>query len=366
MVLDDGTKRLVLCALDLASFGGAAREETTLRLAEAAGTTPELVSIHCLHLHDAPSVGCKEDLQTEEARRRQHDWWNRVMTRLLREAEHAQHTLRPIAQIGVGEARVHQCASNRRLVGPTGSVVHHRWSKNNPPEVQAWPVGIIDPMLRTITCWDGENELVLTMSYYNSHPQSADGRGLLSGDSVGEALRLLRERYPSAAHMYFTGCGGDITYGKYSTSDLENNIRIFGARLADGMTRAIVQSQCARRAVNRFAWTTTTWLLPFCEIPYKDREVSAPLTGQLSRLSLLELGPARVLHGMGELFVAYQLYAQALRPDEFIAFATFGDPLQTYVPTAQAFSEGGYEVDTSHTTVDAEARLKEGIARLLA
>jgi hypothetical protein len=69
---------------------------------------------------------------------------------------------------------------------------------------------------------------------------------------------------------------------------------------------------------------------------------------------------------MGELFVEYQLAAQAVRPDEFVAFAGLGDPVHTYIPTAEAFTQGGYEVKVTQTTADAEGRLKAAITRLLA
>ena len=54
-------------------------------------------------------------------------------------------------------------------------------------------------------------KLLASVSYYATHPQSAYGRGLISADSIGEALRLTRKRFPAAQHLYFTGCAANIT-----------------------------------------------------------------------------------------------------------------------------------------------------------
>ena len=45
----------------------------------------------------------------------------------------------------------------------------------------------------------------------------------------------------------------------------------------------------------------------------------------------------------GELFVEYQLAAQKLRPDLFVAMAAYGDYSPGYIGTEIAYSQGGYE-----------------------
>ena len=60
-------------------------------------------------------------------------------------------------------------------------------------------------------------------------------------------------------------------------------------------------------------------------------------------LFLLALGEARVIHMPGELFVEYQLAAQEMRPDSFVAMAAYGDYGPGYIGTSIAYSQGGYE-----------------------
>jgi hypothetical protein len=82
-------------------------------------------------------------------------------------------------------------------------------------------------------------------------------------------------------------------------------------------------------------------------------------------VSLLEIGPARVLHLPGECMIEFQLYAQSLRPDDFLAVAAYGDLGPGYICTEQSFSEGGYEPSASRAGRKSEHVLKETIRRLL-
>jgi hypothetical protein len=89
--------------------------------------------------------------------------------------------------------------------------------------------------------------------------------------------------------------------------------------------------------------------------------------GDTIDVACLHLGPARVLHLPGELFVEYQLAAQAMRPDRFIAMAAYGDYGPGYIGTEVAYSQGGYETRPSSSLVapSVEGVLMDAIRRLL-
>ena len=80
---------------------------------------------------------------------------------------------------------------------------------------------------------------------------------------------------------------------------------------------------------------------------------------------LLEIGTARILHLPGECMLEFQLYAQSLRPDEFVAVAAYGDLGPGYICTEPSFSEGGYEPSASRAGRKSEHVLKETIRQLL-
>ena len=83
-------------------------------------------------------------------------------------------------------------------------------------------------------------------------------------------------------------------------------------------------------------------------------------------LFLLTLGPARVIHMPGELFIEYQLAAQDMAPGSFIAMAAYGDYGPGYIGTRIAYSQGGYETGpVSRTSPDVEDVLMPAVRQLL-
>ena len=84
-------------------------------------------------------------------------------------------------------------------------------------------------------------------------------------------------------------------------------------------------------------------------------------------VTCLRLGKARVLHMPGELFVEYQLAAQQLRPDLFVAMAAYGDYAPGYIGTEAAYPQGGYETGPHASLVapQVEHVLMAAIKRLL-
>jgi hypothetical protein len=76
--------------------------------------------------------------------------------------------------------------------------------------------------------------------------------------------------------------------------------------------------------------------------------------GITTDLAELRLGDARVLSFPGELFVEYQLAAQAMAPESFVAVAAYGDYGPGYIGTALAYEQGGYETSPTSSFVSPE------------
>ena len=124
--------------------------------------------------------------------------------------------------------------------------------------------------------------------------------------------------------------------------------------LDEGKLVAVLDDPSAKVVARAKAANDLAWL----------RRVKA---GETIDVSCLRLGRARVLHLPGELFVEYQLAAQALRPDRFVAMAAYGDYGPGYIGTEVAYSQGGYETQPSSSLVapGVERVLTDAIARLL-
>jgi hypothetical protein len=82
-------------------------------------------------------------------------------------------------------------------------------------------------------------------------------------------------------------------------------------------------------------------------------------------LSRLRIGSVDLVHLPGEPFVEFQLYAQSLRPDRFVAVAGYGEGGPGYICTDEAHAEGGYEPTMSFVGPPTEALLKGALAELL-
>ncbi len=88
--------------------------------------------------------------------------------------------------------------------------------------------------------------------------------------------------------------------------------------------------------------------------------------GKTIDLACLRLGKARVLHMPGELFIEYQLAAQQMRPDLFVAMAAYGDYGPGYIGTEIAYPQGGYEVGSpSRVAPEVEEVLTRAMRALL-
>jgi hypothetical protein len=82
-------------------------------------------------------------------------------------------------------------------------------------------------------------------------------------------------------------------------------------------------------------------------------------------LNSLQIGRVHIVHLPGEPMVCFQLFAQGLRPGDFVAVAGYGDGAPGYLCPAKAFAEGGYEPTDSNVVPESETRLKGAIAALL-
>jgi hypothetical protein len=249
------------------------------------------------------------------------------------------------------------------------------------------PVGTIDPMLKTISLWDGDSAVV-ALTYYATHPQSYYRTGQANPDFPGIA-RDLRQKETGVPHVHFDGAGGNIGAGKYNDGAHENR-QVLAGRVAEGMARALAATTKTPITGADLGWASLPVALP--PAPHlNESNLVATLENKAAKLNerakaandlawlrrckagdaidvaCLRLGPARVLHLPGELFVEYQLAAQALRPDRFVAVAAYGDYGPGYIGTEVAYSQGGYETSPTSSLVapGVERVLTDAIGHLL-
>ena len=79
----------------------------------------------------------------------------------------------------------------------------------------------------------------------------------------------------------------------------------------------------------------------------------------------MRLGDIAFMHLPGEPMVEFQLYAQSLLPDDFVAIAALGDCGPAYICADRVYEEGGYESRASHSAPGAEKLFRDAIKELL-
>lgn len=391
MILLGAGQPIVLCALDWLGIGNESYDMFREEIARATGTLRDRVALHALHPHDAPGSdftaerllteyglgGCMTDPEADR----------QAMFRIVAAAKAALAAAQPVTQVGFGAGKVERVASNRRILGPDGNVVAVRFGKCTDPEIIAAPEGVIDPRVRLVAFWNGDTP-VAALTYYATHPHSFYGKGGVNWEFVGAARELRSQALPGVAHIHFCGAGGNIAAGKYNDGS-EAMRPILAKRLAEGMRLAWETQKKMPLRASDVAWQVMPVTLPI-RCPNTEQEQLAVLAdstlpqrarisaarmiafmrhmaaGHTIPISCLWLGPARVVHMPGELFVEYQLAAQAMRPDRFVAMAAYGDYGPGYIGTEKAYTQGGYETGTpSRTAPSVEKVLMDALRQVM-
>ncbi len=392
VVLLGSGQPIVLCAVDWVGIGNGGYDAWREALARAAGTTVDRVAVHTLHQHDAP--GCDFEAEALLASRGLSGAMFHVAfaQRTIDGAAKALHeslsSPQQVTHLGIGVGRVEKVASNRRVLGDDGKVKFVRYSSCKIDEVRAAPEGVVDPDVRLLSFWSDDKPLAV-LSYYATHPQSYYGEGGVSDDFVGRARSLRESALPGVALVHFNGASGNVAAGKYNDGSPENR-PILARRLADGMEQAWKQTRKVRFEAGQLGWRTEEVRLPLSprlddegaslrlldntSATVKDRVRAASdlawtrrvKSGRAIQLSCLRLGPARVLHMPGELFVEYQLAAEQMKPNQTVCMAAYGDYGPGYIGTEIAYPQGGYETSyVSRVAPSVEKVLLDAFRRLL-
>jgi hypothetical protein len=318
----------------------------------------------------------------------------------------------PVTHLGVGEAKVEKVASNRRILGSDGRVAIARSSSYRIPEpilsrlsaearrqgyelsaarveeALAAPEGVIDPILKMLTFFNGDQPIV-SLSYYATHPQSHFGKGDVTSEFVGLARAEHERTHDGLTLVHFNGAGGNVAAGKYNDGTPRMRV-VLTERMTDGMRRAWEATKKVPLSSADCEWRVEPVRLPLAEHLDADKlratlaDESRPESERLSAarklafvlqtkhgdpidLACLKLGNVYVLHMPAELFVEYQLAAQKLRPESTVCMAAYGNGGPGYVGTEIAYSQGGYETQpsSSNTSPKVEKVLMDGIKALL-
>ena len=407
-VLTGAEKPFVLIVFDWCEIRGTSYEKWQQALAQAAGTEPQRVLVTTTHVHDAPvmdedaekllrdmaATGAWKNIPPPDpaaaiqyASVCQPEFNDACIPRVVAAVRESLGQTRRVTHFGTGRAKVEKIASNRRFVTRAGAVSYGRFSRSSDPEVQAADEGTIDPWLRTLSFWDGDQP-VCALHSYAVHPMSSYGAGKVSADFPGAARAQMQREYPDVFQIYSTGCAGNVTAGKYNTGAPENR-PVLAGRMHDAMERSWTSTQRApltgagfkhvlmplgARATSEHTEEILRKRLASGVGPYERAEAAMGLAwyervkrGHHIAVPAIEFDRTHVLMLLpAEAYVEYQLFAQECRPDSFVMVLGYGECGPGYIPIDRAFRENDINLkDWAWTPPGSEAVMRAAIREVL-
>ncbi len=385
LVIDSGRERCVVCAIDWCGISGSWHDLLRKRIASAVGTVAERVAVQTVHQHTAPYV-CGDGYALlkkfpEPPLMYPEKEFEAMAGRIAAAAKQALRAARPIDRIGFAAVTVERVASERRILDAKGEkVTAVRYSSTaRTPALALLPEGDIDREMKSISFFSGK-QTVARLHYYATHPQTFCCEGTVTADFVG-AAREVFEKEDGAPQIYFTGCAGNVTVGKYNDGS-EQARRELTARLLAAF-RAVPAATKTQPAPQP-AWSSAPLTLPpradsdavFAAHKAKLESASGKLGQDHYRSAIavafrnrktpldvtaLRLGKALIVHLPGEPMLDFQIFIQRQFAGNFAAVAGYGDIGPGYLCTDLAYNQGGYEPSASNAAPGTEAAVKAAI-----
>jgi len=318
---------------------------------------PGAVCINASHTHSAPPLNRSMAAVPEH-------WDPEYAERVLREA---------VAAVGDAVARLEP--ARLRYVADTCKVgINRRSGKPGHVSMRPNPEGVVDHRAQVIaveptSCGD----LIGVVVKYACHPVTTGGIGL-GPDYPGFMRTMVEKRHPSAVVVFLQGCGADVRI-RVVNDDMSGWVRGtiqraegFGRELADAVERALkkpgapihgpIQARCTeiplpivvqsdeayKEAAARSDAFSGSWGKQFAERIARGEKIPAvwPYRIQAFRLGS---GPApfTLVALDGEVFTEYGLNLDRMLKPATTMVLGYSNGVVTYLPTAKALHDGGYE-----------------------
>jgi neutral ceramidase len=295
------------------------------------------------------------------------------------------------ARVGVSERRAQGLAFNRRLLDVSGRVTTF---KPDTYAASAQPAGPVNNFIRLLHFEDDKGKPIATIVNFGLHPDTMEGTEI-SADFPGVLAASLVQMLAGAEVLFLNGPCGDINHldphHPCEPYKRDNAIRI-GENLAQESSRAIEnlrwvepktlrsgrksvslairvpsteQIENARHIVNSHVGTPTR---PFARAQaLLDTAAQAGETFA-AEVSAITLGEIALIGLPGEMFTAWGISIRSSSPFRFNLISGVTNDYIGYIPTREAFPQGGYETEFGRASFAEESageKLIDAAQRLL-
>ncbi len=394
LVMDDGQVRVAVVSADLPTIDPAAALEIRQRIEREAGIPAAHVMLALTHTHSGPLVSPSRVMQPAGP------YLESLRDKLVAVVRTAASHMKP-ARVGAGRAKIH-LGINRRVPGADSLSIT---GKN--------PVGYTSPFAHILVVAEKTGGPLGILFTYAAHPVVLGPENLqISGDYAGCAERVVEENFGGTAVALFAlGFAGDVNanFTKRTFEEVETIGSSLARTVLEEMKAIPLASDLSLRV--RSVHVSLPLVAPPTaseaeRVLYEERERLAKLLGHgeeeaaIHERRMMVEWASELVRVAGETPAEHsadvEIQVMAIGPIALVAvsaepFAEYAKPLESaspflhtipignangdvgYIPTVQAFQEGGFEVEMAPRVFgalafrpDVDPILREALDRILA
>jgi neutral ceramidase len=358
VAMDSGDTQFYLISTDICLYSPSLYDEVAAQLQKETGIDPKNVWWSATHTHSAPEVGPPGLPTVFLPDRYTHDWdhaYTASVTKSLIDAvRSARDKLEP-ARIAIGEGMA-VANINRRAKDVNGRVA-----------LGLNPDGPADRQIGLIRLEKPDGSLIAVIMNYAMHGTVMSGNNLLiSGDAPGAVTAYLEQKLGGTV-LWEQGAAGNLSPIYHGYPDARSGPLPFfsvlvGDKVLDALqklgpaTDTVTMSTAAMTIVtprkDKLGWTDDLGA-------YTGTEGGRPMVKLPVRF--LRINDTFVWSLPVEMFCEIALNVRNHSPFPHTFYFGYTNGWLGYLPTAQAFEEGGYEPDTSPYTGQAEADVNRAV-----
>ena len=356
VAMDDGNTQFYLIVSDLCLFSPGLYDEVTERLRKDLGIEPRTVWWSVTHTHSAPEVG-PPGLYKSLLGRSDHEWNRdyaaRITDALVEGVKEARAKLEP-ARVGIGVG-MSMANINRRAKDIDGSVSLGL----NPDAPVDRQMGIIR-LDRT-----NGSPIGVVVNYAMHGTVLGPNNSEISGDAPGTVSAYVEQKL-GVPVLYVNGAAGNLApiYSVYPDAE-SGHLSQFNVLIGNPLLKAL-------RSLSATSTDGTLWTgEKIVETPRRaglswpeelssfSREGQVPLVRLPIRF--LKIGGTLIWSAPIELFCEIEMAVRNQSPFTHTFYFGYTGGWLGYLPTKEAFEEGGYEPKTSPFTERAEQDLMANV-----
>lgn len=403
VAFDDGQKKAVVIALDLCHLAQKEYEAFKDAIVEDCGVERNAIFINCSHTHTGPVVG--KDFASD---RRSPESYIPFLTDCVRSA--AAFAIADLHEgtVETAQAQAKNISFVRRYRMKDGSVATNPGVKN--PNIDH-ALGTPNETVKLVKILREDADDIFIINF-GTHPDSVGGE-YISADYMGHACSILENAVPNTKCMFLLGPQGDVNHVNVNPTSGESAISVIdfdsvprSRAHAEHMGRIIagaVLSVCSiteKVNADAISYAYSRVDLPSHkendrleearyiydmymagrahELPYKEMALTT-VVAEAKRIVTLENGPE-----------SFPFYLSAIKIGDLVFAGIGGEPFTEignricaaspfaetilccltnsaggYIPTKQAYAEGGYEAKSSSLKPGSDDILVNGMTDLL-